>query len=449
MPIRCWLPIVLAAMGLSACNDGYGNYYPNVPSANIQVVHASPDAPDIAVLIDDQVLVQDLYYGEGTGELPVVAGTHTITIQAINPSGATTLVGPTTMNFQQNIDYVIELEGPVAGVSSQLYSHPLSVVASTATRVQVVHAAPSAPSVSVYVTAPGAALSAGAAFGTVAFTQALGPTDLPAGQYEIRIAPAGQVAPVLYDSGTLTLTGGDDLVISVLQNTGPGTSPVTLGVVDANGDNFRLYDVAAPAEVRVVHDSPNAPAISVIANGNTAAPLVPTLSYAAFTAYTAVTPGTYTLGITPAGNPSDVLLSQGVNLNAGDYRTVYAIGTLSALNTLVTRDYPRRVATEAKLRIVEGSSSAGSVDVYLTAHGAGIASASPLFPAIPFAGDTGFQGVAAGTYDLTITAAGTQTVVVGPTQITLANSGIYTAVPRDAAGGGAPYGLIMLDDFAP
>jgi len=38
---------------------------------------------------------------------------------------------------------------------------------------------------------------------------------------------------------------------------------------------------------------------------------------------------------------------------------------------------------------------------------------------------------------------------VGPMQITLANSGIYTAVPRDAAGGGAPYGLIMLDDFAP
>jgi len=31
--------------------------------------------------------------------------------------------------------------------------------------------------------------------------------------------------------------------------------------------------------------------------------------------------------------------------------------------------------------------------------------------------------------------------------LTLQNNGIYTAVARDAPGGGAPYGLISLDDL--
>jgi hypothetical protein len=33
--------------------------------------------------------------------------------------------------------------------------------------------------------------------------------------------------------------------------------------------------------------------------------------------------------------------------------------------------------------------------------------------------------------------------------LSYANDGIYTAVARDAAGGGTPLGLILLDDFAP
>ena len=58
-------------------------------------------------------------------------------------------------------------------------------------------------------------------------------------------------------------------------------------------------DVATPAAVRFIHASPNAPAISVIANGNTASPLVPTLSYPNTTPYLDVTGGSYSFAITP------------------------------------------------------------------------------------------------------------------------------------------------------
>jgi hypothetical protein len=52
-----------------------------------------------------------------------------------------------------------------------------------------------------------------------------------------------------------------------------------------------------------------------------------------------------------------------------------------------------------------------------------------------------------GSYDLTVTPAGSKTPIIGPVSITLNDDGVYTAVARDAPGGGAPYGLIELDNF--
>ena len=447
---KSWLTVAAATLALAACNDGYNdNYGPVGPQANVQVIHASPDAPEVAVLIDGQPFIGELHYGEGTGEIQVPAGSHTLTVQALNPTGPATVIGPISVDLQQGNDYVVAAEGPVATITAQVYPHVLSTVAASSTRIQVVHAAPQAPAVDVYLTAPGAALASTAPTGSIAFMAAIGPTDVASGAYEIRITPAGAKTPVLYDSGTITLLGGTDLVISALQNTGPGTSPVVLGVVDAYGDNARWYDTATPANVRVVHDSPDAPAVSIIANGNTASPLVASLAYPDFTPYLGVTPGSTTIGIAAASTPDTALLTHPLMLNAGDELTVYAVNKLASLGVLVTADHRRRVATEAKLRIIHGSPSAGNVDVYLTATGAGIAAATPVYANVPFEGDTGFVGFTAGTYDVTITPAGSKTPAIGPVNVTLANSGVYTAVARDAAGGGAPFGLILLDDFAP
>jgi hypothetical protein len=66
---------------------------------------------------------------------------------------------------------------------------------------------------------------------------------------------------------------------------------------------------------------------------------------------------------------------------------------------------------------------------------------------MPFATDTGFVSYVQGSYDLTVTSAGTKAPIIGPVSVTLNNGGVYTAVARDAPGGGAPYGLIKLDNL--
>lgn len=447
------VPLSMAGVPLlmAGCDSGHHdrNYaVPTGPLANIQFLHASPDAPRVAVLIDGQLAVPKLDYGQGTGEQSLSAESHTIAIQAQTPGTPTTVIGPTTLSLSANMDYVVVAEGPVASIGPVVFPHQLADVGPDVTQVQILHAAPEAPSVSVYVTAPGADLASSAPLGTVSFKGSLGPTQVSSGQYEIRVTAAGTVTPVLFDSGTITLPGGADLVIAAQQNTGPGSAPIFLSSVDALGNNSRILDVGTPSNLRVVHDSPDAPPVSVVTNGNTTTPLVPSLAYEAFTPYVSLTPGTFDIEVTPASNTAEVLINQTVELAAGAIHTVYAVGDLANIQPLITYDDDRRLATQAKLRIIHGAPSAGPVDIYLTAPGAMLASTPPTYGAVSFPADTGFVSYAAGSYELTVTAAGSKTPVIGPLSVSLSNKGIYTAVARDAAGGGAPYGLILLDDFA-
>lgn len=91
------------------------------------------------------------------------------------------------------------------------------------------------------------------------------------------------------------------------------------------------------------------------------------------------------------------------------------------------------------------------MDVYLTAQGAGgIGNADPVLSDVAFGESSGYLPVAAGDYDVYVTAAGTGTVAIGPVSVTLENGGVYTAVAREAAdyGSSGAFTVTGLDDLA-
>lgn len=447
--IQRWLALAATAALLTACDD-HNNPGPlSGPQAFVQVLPASPDAPPVNVLIDGQVAAQNLDYGQGSAQISVPANTmHTVTLQGLSPptTTPTTLGAPVSQTFDANTVYRIIAAGPVASIAPIVTSY--TTLNFNGTQVQVAHAAPGVGDLSVYFVTPGAALSSSTPIGPIAYQAFSTPTSIPPGTYDIMVTSAGSTTPI-FDSGPVNLPPGADLLFVAVENTGVGNAPIRLAGVDQNGDDVILADISSPGDVRVVHDVADGPALGVYANANTSAPLVPTISFPSFTSYLSQTAGQYTLSFTPASNPSQVLVSQEVNLAAGSRHSVYAIGPLASIATLVTSDHDRRVATYAKLRIIQGSPSSGPVDVYLTPSSASIASLKPTYASMTLATDTGFQPFTAGTYALTVTAAGSKTPLLGPVSLTLQNSGVYTAVTRDAPGGGAPYGLIELDDFAP
>lgn len=172
------------------------------------------------------------------------------------------------------------------------------------------------------------------------------------------------------------------------------------------------------------------------------------LAFPDATDFIAVDPATYNVKVADADNSSAVVIDADLTLDTGSTYDVLAVGRLmdSSIEPLVLADDYRRVATEAKVRIVHASPAAQDVDIYLTQPQADISGLEPTLAAVPFEASTGFLGLAPGTYDITVTPAGSKEAAIGPATVTIEANGVYTAIARDAAGGGTPLGLILLDD---
>jgi hypothetical protein len=442
------LPAAALALILVGCSDSSDKKSVVVPppaTFRVQALHASPDAPKVNLSIGTST-ISNVDYKAGTGALEKNVGTYTVKVDGILPSGTATVIGPVDVAFAADTLYSIVAVGHVADIEALVLQQPDTPVPAGFVRLRVLHAAPMVPQVDVYLTAPGANLSASAPVGTFSFGENLGPVEVPAGAYQARVTLAGDASSVVYDTGTITLAAGGNLLLTAVENTTTGTAPISLVVQDGSGSS-EILDAETPADLRVVHASADAPAVDVVVNDDFANPLVSDLAFPDFTAFLSVPPDSYNVKVTDAATQSVVPIDADVDLEAGVRYTILAVGNLAALEPLVATDDPRPIATQAKVRIIHASPTAQDVDIYVTAPGTGINTVAPTLAAVPFKANTGFLALAAGSYDVTVTPAGTKNAAIGPATITVVNGGVYTAIARDEVGGGTPLGLILMDDF--
>jgi hypothetical protein len=412
--------------------------------AQVQVLHASPDAPAVNILVDGNEVLAGVDYKVGSQKIALDEGTYSIQVDGILPGGNATVIGPVDLDFSGDTIYTIAAVNDVAAIEPVVISQPDTAVSAGSARLFVLHGASAAPQVDVFVTTPGADLSATAPVGTFAFRESIGPAEVTAGDYQIRVTAAGDPTAVVYDSGTVTLGDGADLTIAAVASTSGGAAPISLVALDGSS-SFEILDANTPTSLQVVHASPDAPAVDVVVDGGV---LVPGLAFPDATGFVEVPAATYNVAVTVAGNPGAVAIGPvDLDLLAGTRYSVFAVGELAAIEPLILTDDARRVATNAKVRIVHASPTAQNVDLYVTAVGADINAETPTRADVPFKANTGFLDLAAGDYDVTVTPTGTKTAAIGPATITVEDGGVYTAVARDPLPGAAELGLIVLDDF--
>lgn len=202
-------------------------------------------------------------------------------------------------------------------------------------------------------------------------------------------------------------------------------------------------DPAEPsANLRVVHASPDAPAVDVLVDEATALTNVP---YRAASAYLTVSPGDRRLRVRATGTTTTVIDATANLENRANY-TVIATGLLAGIQPLIAVDtLSNPAAGNVKIRVIHAAPAAGNVDVYATTEAADINTATPVLTNVPFRGVSGYLEVPAGTYRLRVTPAGTKTVAIDATVAFTAGQ-LRTVVATDAPGGGAPLGAVVLSD---
>ena len=197
------------------------------------------------------------------------------------------------------------------------------------------------------------------------------------------------------------------------------------------------------ARVRVVHASPDAPAVDVLVDDAVA---LSNVSYLATSNYLELADGGHNVNVNAAGT-STTVIDADVDLADGTDYTLIASGLLDAIAPIVlTDDNSTPPAGTARVRAIHGAPSAPAVDVYVTAPEADLETTSPVLSSVAFGDVADYLEVPAGDYQVRVTPAGSKTVVIDSGALTLASGQVRTAIAVDAAGGGAPFDLLVLQD---
>jgi hypothetical protein len=224
------MTLLLAATALTAACDDDDNTGPE-GEARVRVVHASPDAPSVDVLLDDAEVLSDVPYLAASDYLAASADDHNL---KVNAAGTATTVIDADVTLADGTDYTVIASGLVAEITPIVLVDDNSTPAAGNARVRAIHGAPGAPAVDIYVTAPGADLVAavpvltGVAFGDVADY-----LEVPAGDYQVRVTPVGTKVLAI-DSGALTLESGQVRTAIAVDAPGGGAPFDILLLADLN-----------------------------------------------------------------------------------------------------------------------------------------------------------------------------------------------------------------------
>ncbi len=216
----------MAIGGLVAGSVGCGGG--NSSEARVRVFHASPDAPAVDVLIDGGRVLENVPYTAASDFLPVEAKKSRV---QVNVAGTDTTAIDATLELADNTDYLIVAADKVANITPLVLTADRSHPEAGFAKVRVLHSAASAPSVDVYVTAPGNGISSAApVLSNVPFKAISDYLTVPAGTYDVAVTVAGTKTVAIQAPG-LTVVDGLVATVAALDAVGGG-APFSLAVLD-------------------------------------------------------------------------------------------------------------------------------------------------------------------------------------------------------------------------
>jgi hypothetical protein len=204
--------------------------------------------------------------------------------------------------------------------------------------LNVIHASPDAPAVDIYV-------DGAKALGDLVFGATSGWVVVPAGEHQVQVTAAGAELETAVIDADVTLEEGAAYEVAatgLLAEIEPQVYQVNLSAIGSEDEPM--------ARVRVVHASPDAPAVDVAVKGGEV--LIEDLAFPEASDYLSVPAASYDLEVRPTGTTDVALDLPGVAFDAGMVYSIYAIGqtaddTLTVIPVVATTMAPEMATPSA------------------------------------------------------------------------------------------------------
>ncbi len=388
--VRLFMAVILfggvaafAAPGSTIAQD------PTLADASVRVVHGSPDAPAIDVIVDGAVVVENLAFGEATEYTQISEGTHQLQVVPTGQAAESAVIDR-EIELDEGGAYVFAVSGLLNDIDSHLFEVDLSGddMDADQARVRLLHLAPETDSVDVYVAGGDELID------DANFPDASGYTTVDAGTYdlEVREHDSDVVAVTVpdivvreggvYDLVLMGQTSNDSLTVLALETLVTPSCSQILGV-----------GTEADACVRVLNASPDSPAVDVYVNDTL---LVENLAYGENTIHAALPGGEdRTIKVVPTGTTlDDAAIDEGHDLNAGTAYTLVVRGNWDDVGLGVAEDDISPLpANQSRLAVIHAAPDSPDFDVVIT-------DGESLFEGVGFEDETDDNVLDSGAYDL-------------------------------------------------
>ena len=164
---------------------------------------------------------------------------------------------------------------------------------------------------------------------------------------------------------------------------------------------------ADTAMVRVLHASPDAPAVDVYLDDTIVGALT-NVPFGTISGYLEIPAGDHNVKVYATGSTTDPVIDADLSLTTGAKYTIAATDAVASITAQVLPDQPSPDCNGASVRVVHFSADAPAVDIAT----AGSDPADAVVKNLEYPNASGYAALPAGSYDLEVRLAGTTTVAL-------------------------------------
>lgn len=173
---------------------------------------------------------------------------------------------------------------------------------------------------------------------------------------------------------------------------------------------FSMVGVASASDhamVRVLHASPDAPAVDVYLDDAIVDALT-NVPFGTISGYLDIPSGDHNIKVYATGDDTTPVIDADVSLATGAMYTIAATNAVASIEAQVLQDEPAPDCDGAQVRVIHFSADAPAVDIATT----GAAPADAVVKDLAYPTATDYLALPAGSYDLEVRLAGTTTVAL-------------------------------------